>query len=183
MQFHKINDNKLQILITDQDLTKINFKQQDFMACKIQNESFLLDIIKYAKQNLGYNFNNKEILVESFSVPKLKSFIINITALPKRININKKTKYKMNCCFIIKFYSFQNLCAFCNTLDYKNTSSLYSFNNIYYLTIKIIHIREYKKVLMTLKEFADGYKVHNFINENSDLIIKDNAIDICKKFS
>ncbi len=183
MRIKKIDDNKLEILITEQDLEQTSLSPQEFMSCRIQNETFFLKILNFAAEKLEFNLNNREIMVESFSIPSLKSFVINITTLPRRLHINRNTKFKMHCYIIAKFYSFQNLCAFCNEIGLNNAASLYCLNNTYYLNIKIIHIRDFQKVILSLKEFADNFKIGNFINENSDLIIKDNAIKICKEFS
>lgn len=182
MQIKKIDENKLEILITEQDLEKTSLSPQDFMACKLQNETFFLQILNFASKKLGFSFNNCEILVESFSIPSLKSFIIDITTLPRRLHINRNKKFKMHCYFVAKFYSFQNLCTFCNAIGLNNSASLYHLNNAYYLNIKIRHIREFQKILLNLEEFADDFRTENFINENSSLIIKDNAIKICKDF-
>lgn len=181
MRIQKVNENKLEILLTKQDLLEANLSKQDFMSCEIQKLPLFHEILKIAHANLGFNFNNCKIMVESFSIPSIKSFFINITTLPLKKHIHKSARYKFNCYFIAKFNSFQNICAFCYALDLDVLSSLYFINNTYYLNIKITHIHEYRKILLKLKEFADSFKTQNFINENTELIIKDNAIDLCKK--
>lgn len=182
MRIQKINENKLEVLITEQDLEGRNIKLQDFMACQIQSQNFFTNILDFANKKLGFKYNNCKILVESFSIPSLKSFIITIATVPRKIHIDKNTKLKIHCYFVAKFYSFQNLCSFCNAIDINSEASLYYLYNTYYLNLKINHINKYRKIILILKEFADDFKIQGFINENSNLIIKNNAIQICKEF-
>lgn len=89
---------------------------------------------------------------------------------------------KINTSFLVKFKDFNTLCAFCNFLNISITSNLFYYNGFYYLSLQIHKISDFKKVFICLKEFTKDYKLNYFANENADLIVKNNAIEFCKKF-
>ena len=162
MQIQRINENKLEILIDIQDLKTNNISFEDFMISP-------KDLCPIVLRTTFKSFT----LIDLFAVLSKKIFVLVITS----VRLHKK--YINNIYITAKFNNFNNLCAFCKDINIKTLSSLYYDNNWYYLRIKIKNIRNYEKLYYSIKEFTN-YLTNNY---NKELIIKDQAIEILKRYS
>ena len=183
MQIIKINKRKVEILLTLQDLSKRKLSQDDFLSCPIEHNEILIDILDYLKINSLFNPKRPKIIIDCYSIPKIKSFIISIYIPPISIYKTNNTKLKFHSHLIAHFNSFKDLCSFCNATRFKCNSDLFFLNNTYYLHIKVNSIKTYHKAILYLLEFSNKIRKNIFINENAKLLIKDNAIELCKKLS
>jgi len=183
MLIKKISENKLEIFIDVNDLEENKVSISDFMSSSSQRYRLLLGILKVANKESGFHFKNYSVILESFSIQSLKTFIITITKIPHRIHKSKYKKLKMNTFFLAAFENFEALSTFCNSINISLVSSLFLYNNLYYLNIKIKNFNEFKTIHYNLKEFSINYRINFFISENANLIIKHNAIGVCKNLS
>ena len=176
MHIQKVNKNQLRIFIDINDLRKNEISINDFMSSSNKRRGFLWYILK----RIQFDYGNNKLILESFSIPSIKSFIIIITKTPYKIFNSRYKKLNMNTRLLIKFSNFEELCFFCNSLFKASISSLFFYKSFYFLNIEIKNIFEFKNIIYTLKEFTKEYKFNYFIDENAQLIIKNNAIEICK---
>lgn len=183
MHIKKINNNKFEIFICIKDLEENKITVQEFMSSSINRYIFLFNIIKISNKEIGFCFKNCKMILESFFIPNIQSFIVTISKTPYKIHKNKYHKLNINTCVLAKFKNFDTICAFCNSLNLNTMSSLFYYNNFFYLSLKIKHISDFNKVLFCLKEFTRDYKYNFFVNENANLIVKNDAIQFCKRFA
>lgn len=72
MRIQKINNNKLEIFIGAKDLEENNITIQDFMSSSSNRHSFLFDVLNYASKEIGFNYKNCNVVLESFSIPNIR---------------------------------------------------------------------------------------------------------------
>ena len=178
MYIDKINNNRLEVLINMEDLENNNISWEDFMIDSQNLYPHILDTI-FEKTNL--RLNNYKIKIDSFFIMSKKVFVLIITRHSKLIRYNKTLKN--NTFYLAKFKDFNTLCQFCLSINVKTISTLYFYNKYYYLKIKPIHLSNFKKIIFNMKEFADVIVVERSINKYKEPIIKNNAIEICKRLA
>ena len=179
MHIKKIDNNKLEILISPKDLKENNMTTDDFMSSHSHRKALFYNIIKYVTEG-SLKLSNCKYILESFSIPSIESFIITISKEPYIINKNKYKKLKLTSSVVAKFSCFNNLCAFCNVINFNVSSNLFYYNGFFYLTLKNKKLSDYMKLIILLKEFAQEYKNKVLFNENASIIIKNDAINLCK---
>lgn len=189
MQIEKINENQLEVILNIDDLKRKNISLHSFMCNSSESQNLFFDILNLADEEIGFNLENYEVIIEAFSIPIKNSFILLITRIPKVTYLHpSKThfgNFKINKSFWIKFNTLEEFCMFCNFLkDNSNIkASLFLLNNFYFLHIKANSIKNYFKLLNESYEFANYIYGQNFIlNENAQSIIKDCAIQTAKKY-
>lgn len=182
MQIHKIDNTKMEILINSTDLEKNSLSFEDIVSSSAIRYGFLHRILKHISLNCDFNFKREKIIIDFFSVPSINSFILNISYIPFRVSKSKYIRLKSYTYFLAKFSSFESLCAFCNALDYNISSTLFYYNDFFYLSFMPKNLKDIKRANLFLKEFVIDYKINYFVNENANLIVKNNAIEFCKKF-
>lgn len=191
MQIEKINENKLEVIINMEDLNKKNISLQAFMSNSAKNNDLLFEILNLAKDKVGFNLKNCEIIVESFSIPSKSSFILLVTRIPKENELIKlapiATPYKsltLATSVLCSFNNFEDFCMFCKSINKKITiqSSLFLLDNTYYLYIKFKRIKDIKPVISSLLEFSNTFFFNKFLNENAKLLIKNCALEKSKKY-
>lgn len=166
MKIEKLAETKLKIIFNSEELEENNISLHSFLSNSVETQKFFMAILEIANEDLDFNFCNCNITYELFSL-KNKTFIIFITKSPSDTenNIsttdtffpvlkdkifsnesrfffknNKLTKIKTSCIF--SFYSIEELFDFCNILKNSNLplnleSTLYKYNQLYFLEIKI----------------------------------------------
>lgn len=189
MQIEKINENQLEVILNIDDLKRKNISLHSFMCNSSESQNLFFDILNLADEEIGFNLENYEVIIEAFSIPIKNSFILLITRIPKVTYLHpSKThfgSFKINKSFWIQFNTLEEFCTFCNFLkDNSNIkASLFLLNNFYFLHIKANSIKNYFKLLNESYEFANYIYGQNFIlNENAQSIIKDCAIQTAKKY-
>ncbi len=180
MLIKKVNENKLEIFIGIKDLEANKISIYDFMSSYKKRNRFLLHIINFAGHKKGISYKKSKTVLECYCIPSIMTLIITITKVSYNVHRTKYKKLKMHNFFLASFENLETLFAFCNTINKKLVSSLYFYQNSYFLSINVTSFYEFKEILYSLKEFSQKYKKNNFIDENANLIIKNNAIEICK---
>ena len=189
MQIEKISENQLEVTLNLEDLKKNNISLHSFMCNSIESQHLFFNILDFANKEIGFSLKNYEIVIEAYSVPSRNTFILLITRIPKKTYLHiskvKYTTFRISTSFWIIFNNLEDFCMFCTSLedDSNVKSSLYLLDNSYFLHIKIDKIKNFSKILAIASEFASHIFSNNYaINENSDVIIKDSAIQVCKKY-
>ena len=203
MKIEKLTEDKIRIIFNPSDLNLENLDVKSIMSKVVENQSFFTNILKKAKDEVGFDTDGCKILIEAFSTyddiliftitryltenssnKQLPANKISLKAKRKALNINTNRA-------LYKIENFDEFCEFCECIskeykfDIKNLSKntyLYLYNNTYYLFMKNIIIS--KDALKNFYSIASEFlsPVHysnsfeNKLLEHGKLIIKGNAI-------
>lgn len=180
MKIEKLNENKIRITLNLEDLKEKNIDFHSFMSNPIESQSIFLDMLDTAEKEIGFVTKDYRITIEAFALYD-GNFVLTVTrdfdetanSQKRKIHIKRKSIDLSKAIAIYKFASFEELYDFCqfirnaslhsNQNIVKNTS-LYEYNNKYYLVFKNIHgsLEELKGFCCSVTEFGI------YIN-NSDL--------------
>lgn len=199
MRFEKLNENKIRITLTNQDLIKKNIDFHSFMADPIESQDLFFDMLDEAEKEIGFVTKNYQIRIEALQVAG-GNFVFTITrSLPENsINVEKRKvhikrkkidNFKDNQT-IYCFNTFDDFCSFTNFICSNNIKftniakniSLYEYKNQYYLTFSSINLNnsDFKKLFSIITEFATYISNSDLFKrkllENGKLIMKNNAI-------
>ena len=201
MKFEKLNENKIRITLTIQDLAEKEIDFHVFMSNSAEAQDVLLDMLEQAKKETGFDPEDYNLKVEALVMADT-NFIFTITKLPpeekSKISKRKFTVKRKNIvpsptqavyCFN-SFDDFNDFLVFLskNTLfNYKKLAksiTLYEYKEKYYLLMNNINtefidkikfytcITEFAKCVTNSKVFASKLK------ECGTLIMKNNALEI-----
>lgn len=188
MKFEKLNDTKIKIFLSLQDMELNNISAQNLFSDSLVSKHLLQTILQMAKEKIGFEVGDSKLLVEAI-MPSTEEYIITITKLVKKVSTMKK-----NNAFIFKFNNFDNfidLCTFLNNFsdlnlkDFSKSFSLILYNNTYYLysanTEQYEILFDYMKSIFS--EFAtyisNSIKIEGILNEYGKVIFSNNAIIKC----
>ena len=154
MKIEKITDNKIRIILNLDDLKAKNIDLHSFMSNSIESQSLFYDMLNEAEKTVGFYTKDSKILIEAIASSE-GFFIFTITKVEeesqkrKSLRIKRKTSNTNYKKAIYKFESFDEFCNFCtylNNNNYKNidnyakNTSLYLYNNLYFLIIYNVNI-------------------------------------------
>lgn len=207
MKFEKLNENKIRITLSNQDLIEKDIDFNSFMSNSIETQDLFLDMLEEAEQKVGFVTKDHKIKIEALAMAD-GDFVLTITRFGKReeketqlSSKNKKIKAKRKSTtlnsenLVYSFNTFDDFCLFCSFVgNIKNFSTiakstlLYTYNNKYYLLFSKLNLNHpYIKNFYTLiTEFGTyvnnsdlfSYKLY----ERGNLILKNNAIKLCLKY-
>lgn len=201
MKFEKLNENKIRITLTIQDLAEKEIDFHVFMSNSAEAQDVLLDMLEQAKKETGFDPEDYNLKVEALVMADT-NFIFTITKLPpeekskiskrkftvKRKNIVPSSTQAVYC--FSSFDDFNDFLVFLskNTLlNYRKLAksiTLYEYKEKYYLLMNNINtefinkikfytcITEFAKYVTNSKVFASKLK------ECGTLIMKNNALEI-----
>lgn len=189
MKFEKLNDTKIKIILSLQDIESNNLSVENVLSNSADSQKLLDLIINRAEKELGFKPDDSQLLVETV-VPSNEECIFTITKL-----LDDKICYPQHRnSFIFKFNCFDdfiNLCTFLNNFSYlclkeisKNFSLIY-YNTTYYLkyaeTESSYIVIDYIKTLF--EEFgidvSHSSGIEGVLNEYGKVIYSKNAILKC----
>lgn len=198
MRFEKLNEDKIRITLSHEDLVKKDIDFHDFMSNSIESQDLFFDMLEEAEKEIGFVTKDYLIRIEALAMAG-GDFVLTVTrSLPEGIRNNvrkkvhiKRKKVKLDSSqFIYCFSSFDDFCSFTQffykngfkATNLANSILLYEYKDAYYLSINGINL-EYpnlKKLFSCITEFA------SFVNhsevfasklaESGKLIMKHNAI-------
>lgn len=153
MKLEKLTDNKIRIILNSQDFKENNINPKTFLNTSLRQNSFFIYMLKRAKKELGFNPKGYDLMVELFLTVE-DDYIFTLTKFHNQTQSAKsstlpisKTK-ELNNFKDIFVYQLDDFDSFCNLCEYlanssisnikkiSNCSSLYLYNNTYYLLIK-----------------------------------------------
>ena len=148
MRFQKLSENKLKIILSNEELPNRSNLDEFISDSSTARHSFL-EILDKAYDEVGFNTKDYKIKIDAvalrngnfvFTVTKLLKMKKALkTAKPKRILKSDTLNYA-----IYKFDKFDDYCNFCEFLQKSDISNvenlakkieLYFYNNSYYLSI------------------------------------------------
>lgn len=204
MKIEKLTDNKIRIILNLDDLAQNNVDINSIISNSAESQNLLMKLLNQAENEIGFYTKNSKILIEAlaspegefvFTITKLSSSISNTTQNYKKQLIIKRKKYlEKNSHLIYAFENFDVFYDFCNYISktnlinnkiYFKDSSLYLYNNIYFLLFPNIdkNLSFFNRLNSAASEFA-SIKNYSSIFENKLLehgkcIFKKNAIKNC----
>ena len=201
MKFEKLNENKIRITLTIQDLAEKEIDFHVFMSNSAEAQDVLLDMLEQAKKETGFDPEDYNLKVEALVMADT-NFIFTITKLPpeekskiskRKFTVKRKNIVPSSTQAVYCFNSFDDFNDFLvflskNTLfNYKKLAksiTLYEYKEKYYLLMNNINtefidkikfytcINEFAKCVTNSKVFASKLK------ECGTLIMKNNALEI-----
>ena len=201
MKFEKLNENKIRITLTIQDLAEKEIDFHVFMSNSAEAQDVLLDMLEQAKKETGFDPEDYNLKVAALVMADT-NFIFTITKLPpeekskiskRKFTVKRKNIVPSSTQAVYCFNSFDDFNDFLvflskNTLfNYKKLAksiTLYEYKEKYYLLMNNINtefidkikfytcITEFAKCVTNSKVFASKLK------ECGTLIMKNNALEI-----
>lgn len=193
MRIEKLNDDKIRITLSEEDLKERNIDVYSFMYNSPESQDLFWDMIHEAETKYGFYVDDSTIYVEaSASGSDIFTLIVTKTAstssLPILKNKIKKGSFKLKRKSVslelkpnlYSFDTFDDFCAFCNIakLEKLGNNSLYKLDNIYYLNASSMpfnNILEYATIVKSPELMLAK------INEYGELVIENNAIQTIRK--
>lgn len=207
MKFEKLNENKIRITLSSQDLIDKNIDFNSFMSNSIETQDLFFDMLEEAEQKVGFITKDYKIKIEALAMAD-GNFILTITRfdnLEKKENPltykNKKIKVKRKSTklnsenLVYTFNTFDDFYLFSmNVKNIKNLGTiaksvvLYTYNSQYFLLLSKLNIEHanIKSFCNSITEF--GSYVNNSdlfsskLSERGKIVIKNNAIKLCLKY-
>ncbi len=207
MKFEKLNENKIRITLSNQDLIEKNIDFNSFMSNSIETQDLFLDMLEEAEEKVGFITKDHQIKIEALAMAD-GDFVVTITRFEKKdekdissISKNKKVKVKRKSNtlksenLVYSFNTFDDFCLFASFVgDIKNfnniakTILLYTYNSQYYLVFSKLNLEHpyIKKFYTLITEF--GTYINNSdlfsykLSERGKVVFKNNAIRLCHKY-
>ena len=128
MQIKKINNNKLKVILSTNDLNKKNIDIDSFLSNSFESQDLFFEILDLAEEKYNFDIENNKAIVETVSLDN-NLFVLTITKFK-----NDLTGTYLNSS---KLYCFENIDDFFNIYNYLNNYNftLYKFLNNYFLVI------------------------------------------------
>lgn len=200
MRFEKLNEDKIRITLSQEDLVKKDIDFHSFMSNSIESQDLFFDMLEEAEKEIGFVTKDYMIRIEAFAMTG-GDFVLTVTrSLPEKgkSNVRKKVHIKRKKVnidttqVICSFASFEDYCSFVTFFkinDYKSTNLaekilLYEYHNRYYLLFSGINLAypSLKKLFSSMTEFATFVNYPEIfackLSESGKLIMKHNAIRI-----
>ena len=199
MKFHKLSENKLKIILSNDELPN-NESIDDFMSDSTEARNSFLKILDKAYVEVGFNVKNHKIKIDAVALQN-GNFVFTVTKLVKTKKVLKATPKKINkntdSDFLIykfeNFDDFYNFCEFLRKLNVKEISNLakktelYLYSDSYYLLIYKINENHndipkfYSSITEFCKYFSSKELFVSVLKEKGKLLVKNNAIKICQE--
>lgn len=152
MQIEKLNNNKLKVILSANDLEENNIDLNTFMANSLESQELFFDILDMAEEKFNFYVDNSKLVIESVSLAN-NIFIFTITKLSEY-----KNKDSQN--YIYCFNHFDQLASIFSFIKKKTFSSIYTYNDKFYLIID-----KNDKLNTILEEFSNS-KIDSSYLEN-----------------
>lgn len=197
MKLEKLTENKIRVILTQEDLEKNNLTFEDFSANVLAFQTFFVTMLDKAEKELNFVTKNYKLLIESSSLENVVVFTItrfDKNIYKKSVTVSKKRSTFNNSNLVYSFENFDIFCYFCKSVQCLNKPkiakdiSLYFYNNTYYLIFTDIDkfSKQQKKFFYHISEFGNLVSKTNEviakIKEHGKLIMKHNAISTSTKY-
>lgn len=203
MKIEKLTENKIRIILNIEDLESNNIDLNSVVNNSPETQTLILSILNQAEKEVGFNAQDSKILIEAissfdgiiiFTITKNSTNPVESAHYYRPKPHAKRKSLKVDIPNLIySFANFEEFCEFCKALHIEflshanlklicKNSSLYFYNNYYYLLISGINYSyQYLTVFFSvISEFTDRIDSHkNFdskLLEHGKEIFKTNAI-------
>jgi adapter protein MecA 1/2 len=195
MKFRKINEDKIQIILTVQDLEERDFKRWEFMPMSPKLQEFFHDLLERAYKECGFEINDdSQLVVEAYPL-NLDTFAIILTRIPagsqgesigSGIHLNHFDKdegesydyVERGCKQVWQFSDLETCTMACAQVDPENIehSSLYKYQDAYYLVITTMPDK-HLDVSAVFGEYGQWSMAEGaFYREHAKVLIPANAV-------
>ena len=95
MKFERLNENKIRITMSIQDLEDKDIDFHDFMSNSFETQDLFLDVLAEAEEKIGFRTRNCRVKIEALAMTE-NDFILTVTRFPvdtvkkQTGNLNKK---------------------------------------------------------------------------------------------
>ena len=132
MQIKKINNDKLKIILSSNDLDEKNVDVDSFLANPIESQNLFFEILDLAEEKYDFDIEDNKAIIEAISLDN-NIFILTITKISTdccTCNLKSKIYYFENINNLLNLYSFTNK----NNIHTPEIE-IYNFSNKYYLIL------------------------------------------------
>lgn len=133
MQIKKINNDKLKIILSSNDLSEKNVDIDSFLSNPIESQNLFFEILDLAEEKYNFDIENNKAIIEAFSLDN-NIFILTITKISTEC-CSCNSNYKTYC-----FEDIEDLLNLYYFIKKNNISTqkieIYKLYNKYYLTLK-----------------------------------------------
>ncbi len=159
MKIKKINNDKLKIILSSNDLDEKNIDIDSFLANPIESQNLFFEILDLAEEKFDFDIEDNRAIVETISLDDNNIFILTITKLKN--DICTYTYSSKAYCFedindLLNFYSVIEK----NDINIVK-SNVYQFGNKYYFLLN----EENKYLENCLLEFAYTLKDFSLLQD------------------
>ncbi|MDQ2086280.1 adaptor protein MecA [Herbivorax sp. ANBcel31] len=202
MKIERINDNKIKVTISLNDLEERNIDLNSLNYNSPETQELFWDMMEQAEIQFGFTASDSQLCIEA--VPDAdEGFVILITKMDEDgefesihkyiknrfkktdLRVKKKTKKVCSSIVIYAFDDFDNLCLLCNRLykTYSGESTLYKLKDVYYilLTKNSWSVDNLDAFDLILNEYGQKVKktyfYEGYLNEHAVKIIDCTAIE------
>lgn len=202
MKIERINDNKLKIVLSKQDLIDKDIDIHTLNPNSMESQDLFFDILQEIEFYYGFDMGNSQVLLEGVSTSN-GGMILTVTKSnththdhthtsskqPPKLKVKKKASNNDIKELVYKFDCFDNFLEFVyrlKRLPIKYENTLYEYNNNYYLFLNCTadYQETYKKLLFVLSDYAtftSNPAIKNKLSEHGSVIIENQAIQKIKK--
>ena len=78
MKFEKLNENKIRIIVSTQDLIEKHIDFHSFMSNSLESQDIFLEILDKAEKEIGFVTKNYKVRIEAFAMNNEDFIFINI---------------------------------------------------------------------------------------------------------
>jgi len=159
MKIKKINNDKLKIILSSNDLDEKNIDIDSFLANPIESQNLFFEILDLAEEKYDFYMENNRAIVETVSLDDNNIFVLTITKLKNDICTYSHSS-KAYC-----FEDVNDLLNFYSVIDKNDInivkSNIYNFGNKYYFLLN----KENKYLENSLLEFAYPLKDFSLLHD------------------
>jgi negative regulator of genetic competence, sporulation and motility len=154
MKFRKINEDKIQIILTAQDLEERDFRRWEMMPMSPKLQEFFHDLLERAYKECGFEISDdSQLVVEAYPL-NAETFAIILTRIPPasqgeaqggvlhpgafdRENDEDQEELERDCHQVWCFAELEDCIQACNRLEPTQIedSALYKLENQYFLAV------------------------------------------------
>jgi len=207
MKIERINENKIKVTITVNDLEERNIDLSSLNYNSPAAQELIWDMMEQAEIQFGFTASDSQLFVEA-DPDSDEGFIVTITKLDEDgdfesiqkyiknkfkqtdLKVKKKNRKICSTISIYSFNSFDDLCALSKKIVdlYSGDSSVYKCRDTYYLVITrnnltTINQKTFENLLSEYgKKVANTNFYEGYLNEYGTKIIENEALETINKY-
>ena len=157
MRFEKINENKIRITLSHQDLEAKHIDFHSFMSSSLDSQDLFFDMLDEAEKQIGFVTKDYRIRIEALAMSE-GDFIVTVTRslpevaekspLKKKVKIKRKSPTFDNSLVVYCFYNLEDFFSFMEyaknlklPLDkFAKSMVVYEYKNAFYFVLDDIHL-------------------------------------------
>ncbi len=200
MKIEKINDKKIKIFLSQEDLEEHNIKISEFITRSEKTQSFFKDMMEIACKTLDFYIDTNKFIIEAIPYNEnsivliiTKASDMDVTDILEKLAFDKNLITKN---ISISFNKNESICIYCfKSLDTiinlskrlicSNNSSLFKYKNLYYLIVDTLEEENSEYINSILGEYGKKQKSSDlsksFFLEHGEVIIKQDALLVLSK--